>query len=626
MSGIAGVALLGTVGDPVEPKLLARMGDALRHRGPDDGASWLSGDGRVGLTHRRLAVLDLSAGGREPMRDPLADTCVVFDGEIYNYLEIRAELEQRGHRFRTGTDTEVLLVAYREWKEDCLGRLNGMFAFALYDEARRRLFLARDRVGEKPLYYAFRPDRLVFASELKALLQDPEVSTELDLRALNCFLAYGFVAGDLSIVRAVRKLPPAHAAILEVPDGHVRTWRYWTVPPPGLRATEEEALLQELEALLEEAVRIRLRSDVPLGAFLSGGLDSSLVVALMSRAAPQPVETFTVRFEDNTLNERRYAKLVSRHFRTQHHEVVIRPNVLHVLPELVHQLDEPFTDPSVISSYYVCRETRRSVTIALSGDGGDEVFGGYRKYLAAVRDARLVQSAPPGLWRWTASLSRLLPETSRARRYATRLGDDAVTGYVGRSLLFDRVARRRLFRPEVLDALGPALDEPEERLVASFEEVAGQDLVTRMIAADFRVYLPDDVLAKVDRLSMAVSLEVRAPLLDHRVVEFAFARVPGHLKVLGAGKLLLTRLGHRLLPRELPLDRKAAFGIPVRTWLARHPGVVMDVVPAALPRLFNPRSVEAIVRAGGRGLAVRDRRIFALLVLGLWSQAYGGLD
>jgi asparagine synthase (glutamine-hydrolysing) len=624
MCGIAGVALFKSAGDTVDQKLLTRMGDTLRHRGPDDGAVWISPNAQVGFAHRRLSIIDLSEAGRQPMRK--GEAWITFNGEIYNYLELRDELAAAGHTFRGGSDTEVLLAAYREWGDGCLARLNGMFAFAIYDGAARRVLLARDRVGKKPLYYTFGPDRLVFGSELKALLQDPTVSTEMDLRALNFFLAYGYVPGDLSIFRSVRKLPPGHAIELDLTDGRARTWRYWSLPQQAAGPGDANELAEELAPLLEDAVRVRLRSDVPLGVFLSGGVDSSLVVGLMSKLASRPVETFTVGFEEAASDERRFARIVARHFGTHHHEVVIRPNVLQVLPELVQQLDEPFADPSIIPTYYVCRETRRSVTVALSGDGGDEVFGGYRKYVRTVRDAHLADVIPSWVRDCAAGATRVLGRGTKLREYARRLREDAGMNFVGRTLLFDEAARRRLFRPDVLAELDRGLGEPEAHLLATFETAAARDLVTRMTATDFAVYLPDDILVKVDRLSMLVSLEVRAPLLDHRVVEFSFGRVPARLKVNGAGKVLLKQVARRILPAELNVDRKSGFGIPLRAWLGEHDGELMDVLPAGLPRLFNPNSVEAVIRAGGRGLAKRDRHIFALLVLGLWSQAYGGLS
>lgn len=624
MCGIVGVARIGT-GKPVEPERLLRMRETLRHRGPDDAGIWLHPDGGVGLAHRRLAILDLSEAGRQPMHDVQADTWITYNGEIYNYLELREALQRRGHRFRTDTDTEVLLVAYREWGEACLTHLNGMFAFALYDRAADTLVLARDRMGKKPLYYSLAAGQLLLASEPKALLTDAAVSRDLDLRAVNFFLAYGYIPGDLSVFRSIRKLPPGQALRVTLSSGQTRRWSYWTLPEAATAGEtgDDAALLDELQALFEDAVRIRLRSDVPLGVFLSGGLDSSLVVAMTSRLSSRPVETFTIGFDESERDERSYATIVAQHFGTHHHELVIRPDVFGVLPELVRQYDEPFADPSLIPTFYVCREARRSMTVALAGDGGDDVFGGYRRYQAALRDAHLMRYMPAGIRRWVASSSRLLPRGGRYRAYAQRLGDDTVAPFIARRQLFDQPTRRRLLTDSVLAELGAAVDEPERHLRSCFAQTAHRDFVTRMIATDFQTYLPDDILVKVDRASMAVSLEVRAPLLDFRLAEFAFARLPGRLKVHGGGKVILRKLGERLLPQELPLHRKAGFGIPLRRWVGKKDSEWVSSTALAGTGLFAPRAVDEIVQAAGTGLAAHDRRVFALLVFDLWHQTLG---
>lgn len=613
-------------GSPIDPESLLQMRETLRHRGPDDAGMWLSDDGRAGLAHRRLSILDLSEAGRQPMHDAEEKTWITFNGEIYNFKELRAELEQRGHRFFSATDTEVLLAAYREWKEDCLNRLNGMFAFALFDNQSKQLFLARDRVGKKPLYYALAGDRFLFASEAKALLQDPEVSRGIDLRALNFFLAYGFVPGDLSIFRGIRKLPPAHAMTVDLASGRSRCWRYWWLPGPARERLDEEDILAELESLLENAVRIRLRSDVPLGVFLSGGLDSSLVVALMSRVSSRPVETFTIGFEETDQDERGYANIVARHFGTRHHELVIRPDVLQILPQLARQFDEPFADPSLIPTYYVCRETRRSVTVALSGDGGDELFGGYRKYGSSQRDARVIGSLSAPVRRLAGAASCLLPKGGRMREYIRRLRHDAAANFVSRSLLFDLDARQNLFQRNVLHELGEDLAEPEVYLRTWFKQSLGQDFVNRMTATDFHVYLPDDILVKTDRASMSVSLEVRSPLLDYRIAELLFSRVPGSLKVTPkeGKKILLRKLAARLLPPSLPLNRKAGFGIPLGAWL-RPNGGDLTQLSAPLRGLFDRKYIETMVRSGNNRFPSRHRRLFALLAFELWRQAYGEL-
>lgn len=624
MCGIVGIARIGR-GPSVDPERLRRMRDTLRHRGPDDAGLWMCPDGGVGLAHRRLSILDLSEAGRQPMHDVQADTWITYNGEIYNYLELRAVLRRHGHRFRTETDTEVLLAAYREWGEACLTRLNGMFAFALYDGATDTLLLARDRMGKKPLYYSMMPGHMVFASELKALLADVAVSRDLDLRAVNFFLASGYIPGDVSVFRSIRKLLPGHAMSLTLSTGRRRQWSYWKLPEGEVvgQASDDVVLLDELHALFEDAVRIRLRSDVPLGVFLSGGLDSSLVVAMTSHLASRPVETFTIGFDDSERDERHYAAMVARHFGTRHHELVIRPEVFDVLPDLVRHYDEPFADPSMIPTFYVCREARRSMTVALSGDGGDDVFGGYRRYRVALRDVRLMRRMPARMRRWVAASSRLLPSGSRSQAYVQRLGAESMTPFLARRQLFDQPTRRRLLTRDVLAELGEAFDEPERHLRSCFEQAAHRDFVTRMIATDFQTYLPDDILVKVDRASMAVSLEVRAPLLDYRLAEFAFARLPGRLKVDDGGKVILRQLGERLLPEALPLHRKAGFGIPLRNWVGKRATEWVNSSALAKTGLFAARAVDEMVQAAGTGLASHDRRVFALLVFELWSYTGG---
>ena len=410
---------------------------------------------------------------------------------------------------------------------------------------------------------------------------------------------------------------------VELATGRIHRWCYWHLPSAVPEFGDGEELLAELECLLEDAVRLRMRSDVPLGVFLSGGLDSSLIVALVSRMAAQPVETFTIGFDETKQDERGYADIVARHFGTRHHVLVIRPDVLQLLPDLVKHIDEPLADPSLLPTYYVCRETRKHVKVALAGDGGDDLFGGYRRYIATERDARIIARLPAFLRRWGATASHGLPRGSKVREYIKRLHYDAATAFSTWSLLFDVETRRRLLRPDILNQLGVALYEPEARFQTLFNRTSEHDGVNRMIATDFHGYLPDDILVKVNRASMSVSLEVRAPLLDYRVAEFAFSRIPGALKVHRAGKLLLRKLGHRLLPPALPLHRKAGFGIPLRAWLGRDAGGLMDNVPAALAGLFNRKATEEVIRSAGSGLASRDRRVFALLVFDLWRQAYG---
>jgi asparagine synthase (glutamine-hydrolysing) len=419
MCGICGMLASPPAAAP-DVGVLRKMRDTLRHRGPDDTGEWMSPDGRLALAHSRLSILDLSPAGHQPMTDATGRCVVVYNGEIYNHQDLRKELEGIGHRFRSQSDTEVLLECYRAWGTDCLKRLNGMFAFALYDGSARRLFLARDRAGEKPLFYSLANGRFAFASELKALMADPEMPRRLDLASLDSYLAYGYVPGDRCILQGVRKLPPAHALTLDLETGKPEVWRYWQLPGPEPRedATGDE-LADELGRLLEDAVRRQLVADVPVGVLLSGGIDSSLVTALAARASSRPVKTFTIVFPGHgEYDEGPHARRVASHFGTEHTEMEAEPATVELLPALARQFDEPMCDSSMIPTYMVSTLIRRHASVALGGDGGDELFGGYRQYDWLLQQARARRWAPSALLEaagWGAR--RLLPLGFRGRSF-----------------------------------------------------------------------------------------------------------------------------------------------------------------------------------------------------------------
>ena len=511
MCGIVGVASSWPVKDR---DWLAQGRDALRHRGPDDAGEWWSADGRVVLGHRRLAILDLSPAGHQPMVDERGELVVVYNGEIYNFRELRTELEGRGHRFRSQSDTEVLLGAYREWGVRCLERLNGMFAFALYDQRNRQLFLARDRAGEKPLFYWSGPGELRFASELKGLLADPTLPRRLDSEALDCYLAFGFVPGDRCILRGVRKLPPAHALLFDVDVGTARVWQYWDVPPvpdPRAQAVDEVALVDELESLLADAVRRQLVADVPVGILLSGGVDSSLVTAMAVRGNAR-VKTFTVRFPGyGHYDETEHARLVARHFGTEHVELDAAEATPELLPRLARQFDEPVVDSSMIPTSLLCQVVRQHCTVALGGDGGDELFGGYAHYPRLVRLRQYAGWIPLSLRRAVAAGATVaLPVGVKGRNWLQALGVDFARGVPLVASYFDRRARARLL--DGAAEMWPFVAEQIRQEVVH----PGGDLVERATRADFRLYLAEDILVKVDRMSMAHSLEVRSPLARSR--------------------------------------------------------------------------------------------------------------
>lgn len=594
----------------------------MRHRGPDGYGEWWSADGCVGLGHRRLAVIDLSAAGQQPMAAANGTLHIVFNGEIYNFADLRRELESRGHTFRSHTDTEVILMAYSEWGVNCLARLNGMFAFALYDTDRRRLFIARDRAGEKPLFYARTSDGLRFASELKGLMADRTLSREIDPESLDCYLAMGFVPGDRCMLRGVQKLPPGHALLFDLADARCRVWRYWSLPEPaslpGATGAGERQLLDELEALLADAVRRQLVADVPVGILLSGGVDSSLVAALAARAATK-VRTFTMRFPGHgRFDETEHARLIARHFGTEHLELETADSAVDLLPMLARQFDEPIVDSSMIPTYLVCQLTREHCTVALGGDGGDELFGGYVHYDRLLRMQRTSGRLPSLLLRPLAkAVPAVLPLGFKGRNWLQSLAVDLKDGLPLIASYFDVRSRRQLMRPgHEWQLVGEAI---RARAIP-----ATPDLLQRATRSDFENYLAEDILVKVDRASMLNSLEVRAPLLDYRVIEFAFGKVPSQLKTTFADrKILLKKLAARILPPQFDRHRKQGFSIPLASWLRQGPWkqFFRDVLLGSDGGLFDRKALARLLDGQARGRA-NSERLFALVMLELWRREY----
>lgn len=623
MCGLVGI----TSTEPVADRIwLAAARDVMTHRGPDDAGEWWSDDHRAGLGHRRLSILDLSPLGHQPMRDEARGLTIAFNGEIYNYGELRNELRAQGFVFHSQSDTEVLLAAYAAWDQDCLARLNGVFAFALHDAARQTMLLARDRAGEKPLFYHFNQGVLYFASELKALMANRALPRRIDPVALDCYLAMGFVPGERCILQGYNKLPPAHALTFDLRNNAIRMWRYWAVPelsaePAG--GTDETALLDELEALLEDAVGRQLVADVPVGILLSGGVDSSLVTAMAVRRSRQ-VRTFSIGFPGHgKLDETPHARLIARHFGTEHTELMAEPATADLIPRLAWQFDEPIVDSSMIPTFLVSHLVRQHCTVALGGDGGDELFGGYLEYSRLLRMKRWTARLPSTPSRVLgASAARLLPvgfARSNVRTWLMAVRDDLVQSLPLLASYFDPTTRRKLMQ-----------GHPGYRLVA--EDIrrdripAQPDLLQRATRMDFTDYLAEDLLVKVDRASMLNSLEVRAPLLDYRLIEFAFGRVPTHLKAtVSDKKILLKRLAARVLPPEFDRQRKQGFSIPIAEWLkcGRFRELFWDVLtdPGCL---FDRRAVRGLLSGQDRGRS-NGERLFALVQFELWRRHYGAV-
>jgi asparagine synthase (glutamine-hydrolysing) len=598
------------------------MASALAHRGPDADGFWSGGPAALG--HRRLSIIDLRPEANQPIASEDGAVVAVVNGEIYNFVELRRDLEARGHVFRSRSDSEVIVHLYEERGLECATALRGMFAFAVWDTRTRRLLVARDRVGKKPLYYAARGGGFFFASELPALLQALPGPREADLAAIDQYLTLQYVPAPLTAFRGVAKLPAAHQLVVE-PGGAPRVSRYWRLsfaPGPPVRRADAIA---EVRSLLEESVRLRMVADVPLGAFLSGGVDSSTVVALMARASTRPVKTFSIDLPAIDVGEARYARLVARRYETEHEELTVTPDMVTILPELVSRYGEPFADPSAVPTYYLSQMTRRHVIVALSGDGGDEAFAGYHRY-GFERLSRALNALP---WPAPALLEALL------RRLPDR-GPLRLAREFGAHLRLP-VAERYLFllahftRRDKEGVVSPALLEQTRRdlVVRDFERIleAGdvQDAVNRLLDLDIQTYLPDDIMTKVDIASMAHALEVRAPLVDHVLLE-RMAALPGSLKLSGLrGKQILRAAVRELLPSEILTRRKKGFSLPLNRWMREELSTMArDLLTDSAARsrgLFEPPAIGRLLDEHAAGVDHGDR-LWNLLVLELWHRTY----
>jgi asparagine synthase (glutamine-hydrolysing) len=621
MCGIVGIATNTQIKDRT---WLASARDSLRHRGPDDAGEWWADDGRVGLAHRRLSIIDLSPAGRQPMLKLQDGLAIVFNGEIYNFRELRTELEHHGCRFRSNSDTEVILAAYEVWGTDCLSRLNGMFSFALHDATKQTVFLARDRAGEKPLFYHLNQGTLRFGSELKALLTDPVLQRRINPEALDCYLAMGYVPGGRCMLEGFNKLPAANALLFDLRTGDAKVWRYWNLPELSVEcaggAVNEVELLDELESLLEASVRRQLVADVPVGVLLSGGVDSSLITAMAARASSE-VRTFTIGFPGHgTLDETEHARLISRHFGTRHTELIAEPATANLLPKLAQQFDEPVVDSSMIPTFLVSQLVGQNCTVALGGDGGDELFGGYGHHSRLLKMQELFGWMP---WSGRLAISKLAGNYmplgfagGNIRTWIQALGVDLQRGLPLIASYFDATTRGQLMAQHA-----------DWKLVAEGihrERVPHHpDLLQRATRMDFANFLAEDILVKVDRASMLNSLEVRSPLLDHRLIEFAFGKVPSRLKATSQDKkILLKRLTSRVLPPEFDRQRKQGFSIPLAAWLKTGP--FLDMFHEVLLDegcMFDRRTVCGLLKGQERGRS-NGERLFALVLFELWRREY----
>jgi asparagine synthase (glutamine-hydrolysing) len=624
MCGIAGIVYF----DPqrqVDPGLIAQMTSTLAHRGPDGDGVHL--DGPVGLGHTRLSIIDLSTGD-QPMTNEDGSVWIVFNGEIYNFHELRKELLSKGHIFRSQSDTEVIVHLYEEFGAECVARLRGMFAFAIWDSKRKRLFIARDRVGIKPLYYSVQQDALVFGSEMKAILADPAVPREVDLSAVRSFFAFHYLPGESTLLRSIRKLLPGH--YLQVDDGKVTTGSYW-----DLRYTRErwdmsfQEASDELHTLLRDTVHDHMIADVPVGILLSGGVDSTAVLSFAVESTGKRVNTFTVGFDGGqVVDERPYARLAAERFGATHHEISITAkDFWNFLPSYVWHMEEPVHEPPAVALYYVSKLARQHVKVILSGEGGDEAFAGYPNYPNMLKLQRL-QSTLNGFARPFGSIAQLVASASkdeRLSRYAYALGRPLQAHYFSRTsgpTSFFNSQEARFFAPEFLQST--ITSSPPAYIAGLLGRVQEESLLNRMLYVDTKTWLPDDLLIKADKITMANSIELRVPLLDHKVLEFA-ASLPPSFKVQGADtKRLLKSTFARVIPREILERKKAGFPVPYGAWLSGELKTeVADVLlsSASLGRGYvRPQELRRLVGENSAS-GTHSREVFCMLTLELWHRS-----
>jgi asparagine synthase (glutamine-hydrolysing) len=619
---VCGIAAIVDFAAPPDIQLAERIRDAMAHRGPDQAG--LYSDEQVALAMRRLAIIDV-AGGDQPIANEDGSVVVVLNGEIYNFGELREDLIRRGHRFSTASDTEVLVHLYEEEGDDLVHGLRGMFAFAIWDRRRRRLLCARDHVGKKPLFWYRNGQRVVLASELFALLADPSIPRELDQQALDAYLCLQYVPAPLCAVAGVHKLPPASRLIVDEHGAHVERW--WQLGyEPKLTAMAPGEAEERLWEEIKEATRIRLVSEVPLGAFLSGGLDSSAVVAAMVETSPSRVKTFSITFDETDFDEAPYARRVAERFDTDHHEFHVRPDALEVMPRLARHYGEPFADPSAIPSFYLAEQTSAHVTVALNGDGGDECFAGYGRYLRSNR-AQWLERVPHAVLRAGARAAGAIARDRDGRvgrlAYLTRVASlEPAQFYATSVTAFDAAARSALLTPEMRTRLGASA--PEDLLFSAWDDVHAVELTDRMLGVDIETYLPGDLLPKIDIATMAHSLEARSPLLDHQLMEFA-ARLPAGEKIrAGEGKAVFRSAMRGRLPDEV-LDRpKMGFGVPLKHWfrgpLSQLPREMLLDPQAHTAPMLRRESVERLIDEHARGAEDNSLRLWALLQLESWCR------
>ena len=623
MCGIAGFIAKTADRRDERAALLDSMCRVITHRGPDEQGTAIEGRAAMGM--RRLSIIDL-ATGQQPIYNTDRSKLIVFNGEIYNYRELKADLESRGYAFRTNSDTETIIHAYDAFGPDCVKRLRGMFALAIWDEKEQSLFMARDRVGKKPLFYTVASNgNFVYGSEMKVLLEHGHLDREIDHGALDAYLTFGYVPEELCIFRGVQKLEPGHTLLYK--DGEIKTEQYWDFDfsREPLTGSEDEIAADLLEKL-RDAVGVRLISEVPLGAFLSGGVDSSAVVGLMSQILDQPVKTFSIGFNEDSFNELKYARLTAKHFGTEHHEFVVTPDFVGIVDDLVWHFDEPFADPSSLPTYMVSKMARDYVTVVLSGDGGDELFAGYTRY---VKDrhrggfGKLPKAVRQALIR---PLSEAMPSGTRGKNYLFNISLDAAARYIDSISHFNGPKKRKLYSSEIRTKMNGSFERGEKL----FREIAGSvksdDAVENMLYLDSKTYLPGDILTKVDRMSMASSLEARSPLLDHELIDYV-SRIPSAMKLKGSQtKYIFKKAVEGFVPHEILYREKQGFGVPIAEWinLQLKDRIIGDLSDRRFIErgYFDTKFIKVIVDEHARGRRDHSYALWTLWMLELWHRRY----
>ncbi len=620
MCGISGIYHFKNQ-EAVDEQLLIQMRDILAHRGPDDQGHFI--DGCVGLAHRRLSIIDLSAG-HQPMFNEDRSVAVVYNGEIYNFQDIRQDLIKKGHQFQTRSDTEVIIHAYEEYGTQCVDLFRGMFAFALWDNRQQRLFLVRDRMGIKPLYYTvLNNNTILFASEIKSILLHPGVNREVDQNALNLYMTLRYVPGPLTMFKNIFKLMPGHTMTV----GHqgIRSEKYWDLDFSESNGLSDGAYGERFLAILEEAIRLRLISDVPLGVFLSGGVDSSTVVALMSEIAGGTIQTFSVGYDDDGgENEFEQAQLVASRFGTNHHEFRLKAgDFMEFIPKLIWHLDEPVADSSTIPLYFISKLARQHVTVILSGEGADELLAGYYIYKKMLQIDGMRRTPLPHLLRFFGPLLTRVVRNQKIQKYMTHLARPLEGSYFGISSVFSDMSKDQLFVNGQLPT--PAIS-PGAHLASFYERSRGWDTLSRMLYLDSKVWLPDDLLMKADKMTMATSMELRVPFLDHKLVECA-ASLPSALKLKGREtKYLLKHIMNGRLPDSVLYGKKKGFPVPIRKWFREAPrGFLEDILlgkSTVCARFFNTRFVRQIITDHQSGRGDYSDHIWTLIVFEYWHRMF----